>query len=224
MGVKYLNNFLKQKCPNAISLTKMSDLRNKILVVDTNIYLYKFSMGNSLIENMYLMLSLFELYQITPIFIFDGKPPNEKKKLIDKRYKEKSDAEKEYEELSQKLENNQLSNSKRKDITNKLNLLKRKCVCITKNDILEVQLLISSYGFTYMQAPQEADELCSLFVKSGKAWACISEDMDLLVHGTPRVFRYLSLLNQSLVLYDTQQILFELKITHSEFIQLCVLA
>ena len=224
MGVKYLNKFLIQKCPSAITLTKMSELRNKVLVVDTNIYLYKFSMGNSLIENMYLMLSLFEQYQITPIFIFDGKPPTEKKKLIDRRYREKSVAEKEYEELSQKLENNQISNSKRKDIVNKLNLLKRKCVCITKNDIQEVQHLISSYGFTYMQAPHEADELCSLFVKSGKAWACISEDMDLLVHGTPRVLRYLSLINQSFVLYDTSQILFELRITQTEFMQICVLS
>jgi len=225
MGVKYLNKFLIQKCPKAITLTKMSELQNKILVIDTNIYLYKFNMGNnSLIENMYLMLSIFEQHQITPIFIFDGKPPTEKKKLIDKRYKEKSDAEKEYEELSQKLENNQLSNSKRKDIVNKLNLLKRKCVCITKDDIQEVQVLISSFGFTYMQAPQEADELCSLFVKSGKAWACVSEDMDLLVHGTPRVLRYLSIPNQSFVFYDTCKILFELNITQCEFMQICVLS
>ena len=60
----------------------MSEMRNRTIVVDTNIYLYKFSMGNSLIENMYLMLSLFEQNNITPIFIFDGKPPSEKKKLI----------------------------------------------------------------------------------------------------------------------------------------------
>jgi hypothetical protein len=201
----------------------MSEMRNRTIVVDTNIYLYKFSMGNSLIENMYLMLSLFEQNNITPIFIFDGKPPSEKKKLIDKRYREKSTAEVEYEEMLIKLETQHLSPSKRKDMVTKLNILKRKCIHISRSEIEEVRSLITSYGFTHMQAPREADELCSLFVKLGKAWACLSEDMDLLVHGTPRVLRYLSLINESFVLYDTENILKTLSISQDDFVRLCVL-
>jgi hypothetical protein len=223
MGVKYLNKFLIGQCQKAITLTHMSDVRNKTIVVDTNIYLYKFSMGNSLIENMYLMLSLFEQNNITPIFIFDGKPPSEKKKLIDKRYKERGTAEAEYCELIKKMESQQLSSTKRKELTSKLNILKRKCIHISRSDIEDVRALITSYGFTHIQAPKEADELCSIFVKSGKAWACLSEDMDLLVHGTPRVLRYLSLINQTFVLYDTMSILNYLDVSQAEFVMLCVM-
>ncbi len=122
----------------------MSEMRNRTIVVDTNIYLYKFSMGNSLIENMYLMLSLFEQNNITPIFIFDGKTPSEKKKLIDKRYREKSTAEVEYEEMLIKLETQHLSPSKRKDMVTKLNILKRKCIHISRTEIEEVRSLITS--------------------------------------------------------------------------------
>ena len=32
-------------------------------------------------ENMYLMLSIFRYYNVIPIFVFDGKPPPEKKRV-----------------------------------------------------------------------------------------------------------------------------------------------
>ena len=54
-------------------------------------------------ENMYLMLSIFKYYNITPIFIFDGKPPNEKKSLLQKRREDKLEAEQEYTILKNKL-------------------------------------------------------------------------------------------------------------------------
>jgi 5'-3' exonuclease len=63
----------------------MSELSGKTIAVDISIYLYKFSTDNSLIENMYLMMSIFRHYKIIPIFIFDGKPPDEKKELLEKR-------------------------------------------------------------------------------------------------------------------------------------------
>lgn len=81
MGIKYLNGFLRENSPNSIKCINMADLSGKKLAVDISIYMYKFEGDNSLIENMYLMLSIFRYYNITPIFIFDGKPPAEKRTL-----------------------------------------------------------------------------------------------------------------------------------------------
>jgi hypothetical protein len=57
----------------------MKELANKTIVIDISIYMYKYQTDGTLIENIYLMLSLFKHYRIIPIFIFDGKPPIEKR-------------------------------------------------------------------------------------------------------------------------------------------------
>ena len=62
----------------------MSELSCKKIVVDISIYLYKYEAENALLENMYVMLSIFSYYNVIPIFIFDGKPPPEKKELLQK--------------------------------------------------------------------------------------------------------------------------------------------
>ena len=92
MGIKYLNGFLRENSPNSIKCINMTDLSGKKIAVDISIYMYKFEGENSLIENMYLMLSIFRYYNITPIFIFDGKPPAEKKELLIKRKEDKMKA------------------------------------------------------------------------------------------------------------------------------------
>ena len=71
MGIKHLNKFLRNECQNSIKITSISDLSGKKIAVDISIYLYKFASDDSLIENMYLMLSVFRHYNVIPIFIFD---------------------------------------------------------------------------------------------------------------------------------------------------------
>jgi 5'-3' exonuclease len=97
-------------------------------------------------------------------------------------------------------------------------------VQINKEKIEKVKTLIRAYGATYYDAPGEADELCALLVVKKKVWACLSEDMDLFVYGCNRVLRYLSLNNQSFVLYHTKGILSSLNMTQKEFREICVLS
>jgi len=81
MGIKHLNQFLRDNCSKkSIHQVHLKTLANKIIVVDTYIYMYKYMSDNALLENMYLFISAFKEYNITPIFIFDGKPPPEKKR------------------------------------------------------------------------------------------------------------------------------------------------
>ena len=207
MGIKYLNKFLKEEAKDSIKFMSISEISGKKIVVDISIYIYKYASEDSLIENIYLMLSVFRHYNIIPIFIFDGKPPTEKKELLQKRRNDKKEAEKEYNKLKSQIENNVIDDIEKQDIINNMDMLKKKFVCIHKSDIDNVKKLIRAYGATYYDAPGEADEICALLVLKNKVWACLSEDMDMFVYGCTRVIRYLSLLNLTMVLYDTKAIL-----------------
>lgn len=225
MGIKYLNRFFRTQCNDAIKITSMCQLSGKKIAVDISIYMYKFEADHHLIENMYLMLSIFRYYNIVPVFIFDGKPPNEKKNLLQKRKQDKKDAEQEYNQLQRQLvmEPN-IDEDEKLEITNQMDLLKKQFVYLNKEKIQEVKCLVRSYGATYYDAPGEADELCALLVLKNKVWACLSEDMDLFVYGCPRVLRYLSLLNHSVILYDLKEILEKLEINQKELREICVLS
>ena len=227
MGIRYLNKYFREECKNsdAIKIINMNQLSGKKIVVDISIYLHKFASENTLIENIYLMLSIFRHYNITPIFVFDGKAPAEKKELLIQRLAEKKEAENEFKNLKAKLEyNSHMDEYEKHEITNKMDILKKKFVCISKNQIYEVKKLIVSYGMTYCDAPNEADELCAMFVIKGIVWACLSEDMDMFIYGCPRVLRYLSLMNHTFVLYDTKKILNKLEINQNELREICVIS
>jgi flap endonuclease-1 len=225
MGIKNLNKFLKENAKESIKLGHVSELNGKKIAIDISIYMYKFASEGTLIENMYLMLSIFRYYNVIPIFVFDGKPPAEKKELLQKRREDKKEAEAEFNELKNKLQiNANMEESEKQEIINNMDMLKRKFVNVSKSDIENVKDLIRAYGATYYDAPGEADELCAMLTIKGKVWACLSEDMDMFVYGCPRVIRYLSLLNHTYVMYYMKEILLDLGITQKELREICILS
>ena len=66
MGIPKLNKLLLEKCENTELIKKINlhELNGKTIAVDTSIYLYKFSAQERLIENFYLLISLFINYNI----------------------------------------------------------------------------------------------------------------------------------------------------------------
>ena len=136
MGIKNLNRFLRDNAKDSIKFEHMSKLSGKKIAVDISIYMYKYASENALIENMYLMLSIFRYYNVIPIFIFDGKPPAEKKELLQKRREDKKEAEIEYNNLKNKLQiNENMDEIEKQEISNSMDMLKRKFVNVSKNDI-----------------------------------------------------------------------------------------
>lgn len=225
MGIRYLNRFLKDNASPSIKFSNLSDLSGKKIAVDISIYMYRFASDDTLIENMYLMLSVFRYYNIIPIFVFDGKPPPEKRELLQKRKEDKYEAEEEYNRLKKSLEiNKDMDDSDKQEIIYNMDMLKKKFVSISKNDVENIKFLIRAYGATYYDAPGEADELCAMLTMKEKVWGCLSEDMDMFVYGCPRVIRYLSLLNHTAVVYDVKGILNNLGITQKELREICVLS
>ena len=224
MGIKNLNKFLREEAKESINIISLAELSGKKIAIDISIYMYKYASEGGLIENIYLMLSVLRHYNIIPIFIFDGKPPAEKKELLLKRKEDKKEAESDYNKLKIKLNNENINNEEKQEIINNMDILKKRFIYISKKDVEDVKMLIRFYGATYYDAHGEADELCALLVIKNKVWACLSEDMDMFVYGCTRVMRYLSLLNHTVVLYDTKEILNKLGISQKELREICVIS
>ena len=224
MGIQYLNTYIKKNTTSGsnIKLT-FAELSNKVIAIDTSIYLYKFILNNSLLESIYLMITLFKQYNIFPIFVFDGIPPKEKETIIKKRQHEKLIAKQRCEELQEQLINT-TNISEQTNLNETINSLKKKCIKLKKTDIKKVRDLIDAFGVYYIDALGEADELCAKLVISKIAYACLSEDMDLFLYGCPRVLRYLSLTNSTVIIYYLDKILKDLNMNFKEFKEICVIS
>jgi len=225
MGIKHLNRYFIDNCQKkSMSKVSIRSLAGKTIVVDTSIYMYKFTAQSALLENMYLMISIFLQFRITPIFIFEGKPPAEKRELLNERSKLKKDAEAKYNVLKNELDQVVSNDENRREIELEMESLKKKFIRIKQSDIARVKSLMDAYGVPYYEAEGESDLLCASLVKSGRAWACLSDDMDMFVYGCDRVLRHFSLLQHTVILYDTEAILKDLDMTLSDFRKIMVLS
>lgn len=103
MGVRYLNGIIKTKCASAISHQPLRNYSGRTIVVDTSIYIHKYLGENALMESMYFMMAQFRYFSITPIFIFDGVPPTEKRDVIQSREHFRQLAVTKYQEATQEM-------------------------------------------------------------------------------------------------------------------------
>ena len=223
MGIKCMNRYLMQNCKNgSISKKPLAFLSNKKIAIDTSIYLYKYRSQEALHENFYSMISLFHKYNITPIFIFDGKPPSEKLDTLLERKEEKKEAKDKYNELNERL--NHIDDSEVRDnILHEMDKLKRQFVKISNKDVQSVKEIMDNFGVQYYDAEGEADKICA-YLTLNKCYACMSDDMDMFVYGCKFVVRHMSLINENMLLYNVDEIVKELDLTFPVFKQICVLS
>ena len=212
MGIKLLNNLIQKTC-HKNKLISLFELKGKKIVIDVSIYLYRFKSEQKLMENMYLLCGLFQYYNIIPLFIFDGKPPDMKHNELKIRQKKKEIARVKY----MKLNSYEIKSKYAKK-------LKRTFTRVNKTDIENVKKLIQNFGMMYVTSEGEADELCAKMVISNKAYACLSEDTDLFVYGCPVVLRYFSIINHTIIKYELKNILKTLDFTLDKFKKICILS
>lgn len=224
MGIQHLNTYIRRNTDKtAINKIQLSDLHGKIITVDISIYLYKYTADEALLENIYSMLSVFRANNIIPIFIFDGIAPAEKSTLLMKRCNDKILAEQQYNILYAEYMNEKCD-ERRNEMADELTSLKKKFIKIRRYNIYKVKELIDAFGMKWIDAEGEADELCANLVINGNAYACLSEDMDMFIYGCTRVLRYLSLMNETVVIYYYDEILSQLNILPRDFKQICVIS
>ncbi len=117
---------------------------------------------------------------ITPIYVFDGKPP-EFKKVLEQREERKEEATKKYEQALR--EGDMVSARKYAQQTSRL----------TEEMISQSKKLLEYMGIPVVQAPSEGEAQAAYMCKKGDVWAVASQDYDSLLFGAPRVIRNLNI-------------------------------
>ena len=216
MGINKLNAFLNQYASNSIKKKSLFQLKNKSVAVDYSIFYYKFkkSRGEQTLKGAFIrQIKTFQFYNITPIYIFDGKPDANKLETIQNRNRE-------IVKYKEKME------EERKKIVRNRNLIKkyeRKTVKLNIIDINICKQLFRNQNIQFIQANGEADELCCSLYKENKVSGIFTEDNDLLLGGSI-IYKGLNNYNDSIYEYNLKSILEELDISYNIFLKICLLA
>lgn len=249
MGVRYLNNLIGERCKSALTIHHLDAYAHKTIVIDTSIYIYQFLGENALMENMYLMMAQFKLHNITPIFVFDGAAPQEKQHTIRDRESSRKCAELNYvrasaklttvrEQLQQQTSCTQHSDAAGAGAAEMLEYsdnvvdtmetaiyeLRKQCVRVRGCEITDVKRLMRAFDMRYIDADGESDNMCAQIVKMGIAHACMSNDMDMLLYGCPRVLRHFNIDQETVIEYELCRILDLLDVSICEFREICILS
>jgi 5'-3' exonuclease len=213
MGVRYLNKFLYDHCPRGMQYVTFEQLRGSTVVVDISIYMYRFKAMDELLSLIQTMLQDFITYNIQGIFIFDGKPKQNKQQELVFRKEQKEKAWQQYKKM---IDDNSTNSSR-------LELLKKQCTKVNITDVANVKQLMDNIGAKYTVAPFEADEVCAKLSIEKKIY-CMSDDMDMLVYGCNRVLRNVNFTTKTATLYKLDDILDYLQLSYEDFKRLCIVS
>ena len=177
--------------------------------------------------------------KIKPIFVFDGKSPEAKQDTMQKRSEKKSEAKSQLTSFRNRISeicrimktppetSEDIMHYKRLfvelvEVRNNLKKALKKTVGFSTDQSDECKHLLKIMGIPYVTAISEADPQCSHLVKTEKAFAVASEDMDILTFGTKHLITGLGS-KDTCKIYDLNLILADLKISYMQFVDICIL-
>ena len=222
MGIKSLLKFLSNY-PNLILNKEHSDYKGTIVAIDISILIYQVviavrNSGSDLTnvdgEVSSHILGLFNKTinlldkGIIPVYVFDGKPPSLKNKILESRKQVKQKA-------LEKLEIAQSTEEKIKYF--------KRTVNITKEQMEQCKELLEAMGIPYITAPEEADSQLAWLCKEGLVDAVLTEDMDILTFGSPKIIRNLTSIMKKPIEINLKDVLNAINLNQDQFIDLCML-
>tara|TARA_B110000977_G_scaffold201369_1_gene295621 strand:+ start:3767 stop:4756 length:990 start_codon:yes stop_codon:yes gene_type:complete len=189
MGIHSLTKLISLKSPNSIEHVDLFSFKGKRVAIDTSIFIYK-SLINVRYKGDYLrnkngdiMSHIYGLfnkivtlksYGITPVFIFDGKPPEEKQFVLAQRNKKARESREKMKTAENKEDRDKYEKSS---------------IRITRQHITDLEVLFSKMGVSYIHAPGEAEAYAAELCRINYVDAVMSEDMDTLVYECPVLIR-----------------------------------
>ena len=145
---------------------------------------------------------------IIPVYVFDGKPPNIKSKILENRKQIRKKA-------LEKLEHATTEEDK-------IKYLKRSS-SISKEQWDQCKELLELMGIPYINAPEEADSQCAYLAKIGFVEGVLTEDMDILTFGSTKIIRNLTSHKVPTTEIVLDNLLNHLDLNQEEFIDFCIL-
>ena len=226
MGIKSLTQTIKKHSPEAINNDNLYKLSGKKVAVDASLIIYQQLLSNKKaffrnkdgkitnhITGIFYKIINYLSLDIELLFVFDGKPPENKDLCIQDR-KEKSLKAKE------SIENATNEEEKHK--------LEKMSTRVTKEMIDDIKHLLNLLGVSYIhpevgEGEAYASELCRM----GFVDYVLTEDMDTMAYGCPKLIRNCvdrEVKRRDIVsIFDYQKVIEGLNLTHDKFIDFCIL-
>lgn len=232
MGIKGLPNLIKSVA--GVKILKFSKFKKIKVAIDNSLLLHQTviamrSSGKDMLNNngeltsylhgIFFKILAFLKNEISPIFVFDGKPPEMKNKTLLLRNKKKEIAIKNMEDIDDSENEEYIKNFKQS-------------FKITNQYIVETQLLLDLMGIPYIIAPEEADVVCAWLAnrldENGKLFVdgVCSDDSDMLPLGANYLFKdILRFMNgyKQITVINLNKTLKKMNITMDQFIDLCIM-
>jgi len=178
--------------------TSLEVLRGCAIAVDGNLELYQFLSiirlrdGTPLKDSHGRITShlhgltfrttrLISDYDIRPVFVFDGPPPEFKRAEIQRRREARERSQREYEAA--------LATGDYSKAWSKVVMTSR----LTREMIEEAKTLLGLLGVPWVQAPSEGEAQAARLAARGDVWASGSKDYDSLLFGAPRLVRFMAI-------------------------------
>lgn len=223
MGIKNLNTLIEQHSKNGKQKVHLSKYQGLTFAVDTNVYLYKYLYGKSNhIDGMFFMINKFKKFNIVPIFIFDGKPPNEKSETLKNRRLIKNKLEEKLSQLKIKISNTD-NDTEINELQTEIDNIEKKIIYVNKVVIDKTKELFDLMGVMYISADCEAEHYCSKLCNMNFVDGVVSEDMDTIACGSKLVIRNFTNRDDYAESYVLNEILYDFNMTYKSFIDLCII-
>lgn len=224
MGIRNFNVVLKKHAKDSIIERPIQHYHGKKMAIDCAILLYKYRYASKQNENCHIsgFMNRVRYYLsngVTPVFVFDGPPPDAKKNTLvnrqnmKKKIQDKIDALKKKEPESEDEENM---------LNAEINKLESQIVYVKKSHVDECKTLLGFLGVPYVTAPDEAEKYCAFLQKQGLVDYTVTDDTDAMTFGCDNVLRTGIMGNLTEV--DTKSILESFEMSQSQFIDFCILA
>lgn len=229
MGIRGLMTLIKRKAPGAISYDSYESFRGKKIAVDSSILLYKYKFfcikgdKNAHIKGFMKKTLKFLQFGITPVFVFDGKPPEEKSYALNRRSTRKSKIIEKITFLEEKLDDPALELEDIRKIRVRLNKLKGKLVWVSREERDEIKEVLGFMGIPVVEAVGEAEATCLSLKKCGEVDYVYSDDTDVLALGCPEVLRTTHDHNNAFMRVDLEGVLRGLGMSMDTFVDMCIL-
>jgi len=242
MGIKGLKALLKKNAPSGIEQITVNSLKNKSLSVDSSILLYKYRYTYNTSNNFHILGFLnkvieFLEYGIIPIFVFDGKPPEAKKLVLEKRNETRNKMKERVNDLLQEIkdttgesslnfddfidtDSDSENDNKIKELKKAAKQIQKNILYVKKNHSLEVMEMLNFIGVSFLHATGESEQTCAFLQKNGYTDYVFSEDTDSLTFGGSVLFNTKGVYT----IYDIQKILSALNLTQDQFIDTCIIS
>lgn len=227
MGIRGLNTFIKKVCPECIITKKISSYSGKVFGIDASIFLYKYrhisniddSCKNSHIIGFMNRIKYYRNFNIIPVFIFDGVPPEQKKITLKKRQYIKKKIYEKIEILQELKPENEMEKT---EINKEISNLSRQIINVTKTHVTEVKTLLDILGITYYDAPDEAEKYCVFLQKNKIIDYIVTDDTDIFTFGGINILK--STIKNDIIETDIEMLLNKIKYTQEKFIEFCILS